>query len=135
MNPRLIAAIALALSAASALAITPADLQASLAAEVRRVDPTFREFSARRGEAFYRATHGGDWSCATCHTDNPAATGSHAVTKKTVQPLAPAANPERFTRADKIDKWFKRNCNDVLKRACTPQEKGDLVAWLLNVKR
>lgn len=135
MNIRIVAALTLALASAMAAAITPADLQTSLAAEARRSDPSFREFSAQRGAAFYRSTHGGDWSCSTCHTDNPAAAGSHAVTKKVVQPLAPAANPERFSDPAKIDKWFRRNCNDVLKRACTPQEKGDLVAWLLTVKR
>ncbi len=134
MKTRIIAALALVMASASAAAITPAELQSRLAVEARQADPAFREFSAQRGAAFYRSTHGGDWSCATCHTDNPAAAGSHAVTKKLVQPLAPAANPERFANPDKIEKWFKRNCNDVLKRACTPQEKGDFIAWLLTVK-
>ena len=36
-------------------------------------------------------------------------------------------------RAD-VEKWFKRNCNDVLKRACTAQEKGDFMAYVLSVK-
>lgn len=125
----LLAALAL-LASGSGHALTAAEYQAGLAA----ANPGLTPFSASRGGAFYRSAHGGDWSCATCHTDNPAASGNHAVTRKVVQPLAPAANPERFTSADKIEKWFKRNCNDVLKRACTPQEKGDLVAWLLTVK-
>jgi hypothetical protein len=56
------------------------------------------------------------------------------VTKKPIRPLAPAANAERFTNQDKIDKWFKRNCNDVVKRACTAQEKGDVLAYLMTVK-
>jgi hypothetical protein len=46
-------------------------------------------------------------------------------------PLAPAFNPERFTDTAKVDKWFRRNCNDVLKRECTPVEKADVLAWLL----
>mgnify|MGYP000380230261 CR=1 FL=1 len=50
-------------------------------------------------------------------------------------PLAPAAHAERFTRADKVDKWFKRNCNDVLGRACTAQEKGDVLAYLTSLKK
>jgi len=126
--------IVLTLCAASAQAGTPAEFQTTLATEARAANPAFREFSARRGEVFYRNTHGGDWSCASCHTDDPTATGQHVVTKKTIQPIAPAANAERFTRPDKIEKWFKRNCNDVLKRACTPQEKGDFLAYLLSVK-
>ncbi|MDP2792508.1 MAG: DUF1924 domain-containing protein [Sulfurisoma sp.] len=121
-------------AAASAHALTAAEYQAGLAAAAKAAEPAFAGFSAQRGEAFYRSTHGGDWSCATCHTDSPTQSGSHAVTRKAVKPLAPTANPERFTRADKIEKWFKRNCNDVLKRECTPREQGDFIAYLLSVK-
>jgi hypothetical protein len=127
-------ALLFAAAAGCAAAASPADYQNSLLAEARRSDAGFAGFSAARGERFYRASHGGDWTCATCHTNNPAATGSHTVTGKPVKPLAPAANPERFSDADKIEKWFKRNCNDVLKRPCTALEKGDLLAWLLTVK-
>jgi hypothetical protein len=134
MNNRLALAAALALLATgSARALTATEYQAGLA-PAAKAEPGFAGFSAQRGEAFYRSTHGGDWSCATCHTDNPAAGGSHAVTKKVIKPLAPAANPARFTDAAKIEKWFKRNCNDVLKRACTPREEGDFIAYLLSVK-
>lgn len=110
-----------------------AQIQAKLAAEARAADAAFQGFSAQRGEAFYRARHG-DWSCATCHTDQPASGGRHAVTQKAILPLAPLANPERFADPHKVEKWFKRNCNDVLNRACTAREKGDLIAWLLTVR-
>lgn len=30
--------------------------------------------------------------------------------------MAPAANPTAFTDSAKIDKWFRRNCKDVLQR-------------------
>ena len=53
---------------------------------------------------------------------------------ETIAPLAPTANAERFTRPDKVEKWFKRNCNEVLGRPCTAQEKGDLLAYLLTVR-
>ncbi len=62
------------------------------------------------------------------------APGKHAKTGKLIKALAPAANADRFTDAAKVEKWFKRNCNDVLDRACTPQEKGDVLAYLLTVK-
>jgi hypothetical protein len=52
------------------------------------------------------------------------------VTGKAIEPLAPAANPKRFTNPAKVEKWFRRNCNDVLDRACTTQERGDVLAWL-----
>jgi hypothetical protein len=55
------------------------------------------------------------------------------VTGKDIAPLAPAANPKRFTDPAKVEKWFRRNCNDVLHRACTPQEQGDIVAYVRSV--
>jgi hypothetical protein len=51
-----------------------------------------------------------------------------------IAPLAPAANPQRFTSLEKADKWFKRNCNDVLGRPCTSEEKGDVLAYLMSLK-
>jgi hypothetical protein len=49
-------------------------------------------------------------------------------------PRPPAPNPQRYTAAAKVEKWFRRNCHDVLQRECTPQEKGDFIAWLSQVK-
>lgn len=121
----------------STLAVTasPQDLLASYAQEVKAKNPSFQGFSAKRGEVFYKENHGQEWSCSSCHTENPANAGSHAVTKKVIQPLAPSVNAERFTDPAKVDKWFKRNCNDVLKRECTTQEKGDFITYLLTVKK
>jgi len=62
-------------------------------------------------------------SCASCHTENPATQGKHAKTGKVIQPLAPSANAERFSDPAKVEKWFKRNCNDVLGRICTRRKK------------
>ena len=91
-------------------------------------------FSVQRGERFFHSTHGNDWSCASCHTANPLAPGKHAKTGKPIEPLAPAANPKRFTDAAAVEKWFRRNCNDVLGRACTAQEKGDVTQYLMSLK-
>ncbi len=92
-------------------------------------------FSAARGESLFKATHGREWSCASCHTQNPAMAGIHAKTHKPIAPLAPAANAERFVRPDKVEKWFRRNCNDVLGRECTAREKGDVLAYLMSVRK
>jgi len=51
-----------------------------------------------------------------------------------VQPLAPAANGQRFTDPAKVEKWFRRNCNDVLGRECSAAEKADVLSWLLSLK-
>ena len=90
--------------------------------------------SAQRGELFFKSTHGNDWSCASCHTGNPLAAGKHVKTGKAIAPLAPAANPQRFTDAAAVEKWFRRNCNDVLGRACTAQEKSDVTQYLMSLK-
>lgn len=126
-------ALALTLLAAAsfaAAAATPAELQQRFEAEARAASGAFAGFSARRGEAFFKSAHGGDWSCASCHTQSPLAEGKHAKTGKRIAPLAPAANAERFTDARAVDKWFRRNCNDVLGRECTAQEKGDVLQYL-----
>ena len=113
----------------------PQDFLLTFAAQANMDNTVFAGFDASRGEQFFKSRHGGDWSCSVCHTDNPAATGKHAVTKKVIEPLAPSANPARFTNATKVEKWFKRNCKDVLKRECTAQEKGDVLAYLLSLGR
>lgn len=126
-------AAALVLGAVAARAERPADFEALFAADARRTDPAFAGFSAARGQAFFTSPHGGDWSCATCHGSDPTRAGEHVVTGKRIEPLAPSANPARFTRPASVAKWFQRNCNDVLKRACTAREKGDVLAWLMSV--
>ena len=73
-----------------------------------------------------------DRSCATCHGARPLSDGKHAVTGKVISPLAPVANASRFTDAAKTEKWFKRNCNDVLGRECTPLEKGDWLTFMIS---
>jgi hypothetical protein len=89
---------------------------------------------ASRGQQFFTTKHGKDWSCSSCHTATPTVEGKHASTGKPIGPLAPAFNVQRFTDAAKTEKWFRRNCNDVVGRECTAAEKADLLAWLLTLK-
>ncbi|MGN6317178.1 DUF1924 domain-containing protein [Trinickia sp.] len=88
-----------------------------------------------RGQQFFTTRHGRDWACATCHGASPTGDGRHAVTGKTIAPLAPAFNPERFVNTGKTEKWFRRNCTDVVGRECSASEKADLLAWLMTFKR
>lgn len=125
---------ALVLSNTLAQAETPQDFLTSYQTAAKAADVNFQGFSATRGEQFFKATHGNDWSCASCHTSNPASAGKHASTGKAIDPLAPSANPERFTSTRKVEKWFKRNCNDVLSRECSPLEKGDILTFLMAIK-
>lgn len=89
---------------------------------------------AERGRVFFTSRQGGEWSCASCHGNPPVAAGKHASTGKTIEPLAPAANAKVFTDTARVDKWLRRNCNDVLKRECTPAEKADVLAFLISLK-
>ncbi len=112
-----------------------ASLATHYAGLAKQESAAFAGFSAARGKAFFDSTHGHEWSCASCHTPNPLVAGRHARTDKEIAPMAPAANPQRFTNLDKSEKWFKRNCNDVVGRACTAGEKGDVLAYLVSLKR
>ena len=125
---------AMTLLGETAMAGTPADLQRRFADELRASGSSFDGFSPQRGEAFFNATHGNEWSCSSCHTANPLVPGRHARTGKAITPLAPAANPQRFTDVAIAEKWFRRNCNDVLGRSCTAQEKGDVLQYLMSLK-
>ena len=129
-------ATAAALAAVSdAHAETPADFLRTYEAAARQDNSGFTGFSAQRGEAFFKTTHGREWSCASCHTPNPTVGGKHAKTDNPIGPLAPTANAERFTRPDKVEKWFRRNCNDVVGRECTPAEKGDVLTYLMSLAK
>ena len=117
-----------------ALQGTPASLIARYA---QQAGVPVSALSPARGETLYRSEHpgrdGSPQSCAGCHTADPKQPGKTRVGKR-IEPLAPAANPQRFTDAAKVEKWFRRNCADVLQRECSAQEKGDFIAWLSQVK-
>ena len=34
-----------------------------------------------------------------------------------------------------VEKWFRVNCNFVIKRSCTAAEKANLLAWILSLQR
>lgn len=121
-------AFALALSTAHAGDTTPAQQLSQWSAAAGQPG------DASRGQRFFESRHGGEWSCATCHGAPPSANGKHASTGKTLAPLAPAFNAQAFTDTARINKWFKRNCGDVLSRECTPAEKADVMAYLLQVR-
>lgn len=90
--------------------------------------------SAENGKALFFATHSGGKpdtpSCTSCHKANPRQSGQ-VRTGKIIDPLAPAANPERFTNRKFVEKWFDRNCKSVVGRRCSAQEKADIIAWLI----
>ncbi len=73
-------------------------------------------------------------ACAACHTEDPKNAGKHIESKKPIKPLAPTANPERFTDVNKIEANFSKHCREVYSRDCTASEKGNFLTYLLSVK-
>ena len=71
-------------------------------------------------------------SCTTCHTADPSKQGK-TIVGKIIEPISPAVNKERFTDPKKVEKWFKRNCEWVLERECTPKEKGDFITYMMSL--
>jgi Domain of unknown function (DUF1924) len=112
-----------------AFAATPTELLATYTAQAGA------PAQASRGQQLFTIKHGKEWSCSTCHSAAPTVDGKHATTGKVIGPLAPAFNAERFTDLAKSDKWFRRNCNDVMGRECTAAEKADVLTWLLTYKK
>ncbi|MEP7295571.1 MAG: DUF1924 domain-containing protein [Burkholderiales bacterium] len=126
---RLTAALVCAAGVVStAHAATPAELLSGYSAQAAAAPQPVR------GQQFFTQLHGREWSCSSCHGAVPNQAGKHAATGKPIGALAPAFNPERFTDSAKTEKWFRRNCNDVVGRECTAAEKADVLSWLMTLK-
>ena len=108
----------------------------SLKQEVLKENPSFTGFDAKRGEEIFTSKHigkkGKEISCTTCHTSNLSNSGENTFTGKTIEPLSPKANPKRCTDIKEIEKWMKRNFNDVYNREGTALEKGDVTTYIIN---
>ena len=94
-------------------------------------------FSAARGQALHTQSFSGGKpdtpSCTTCHGKDPRSAG-RALTGKTIEPVAVSVTPTRYTDPAKVEKWFKRNCKEVVGRACTPAEKADFIQFVIGAR-
>lgn len=129
-------ALILLLASLAGHAETPQQIGQIYASEAAAQQAGFTP-SAKRGAAFFRQRFAHNEkmpACTSCHTDSPLNAGQHAVTGKSIRPLAVAANGERFSDPAKVEKWFGRNCKEVVGRACTPGEKADFVAYMSEVR-
>lgn len=133
MNAKKCCITLLLIAGASAVhAETPASLAAVYSAEAARAAPGFVP-SAERGQAFFKRKWDASQnmpSCSSCHSEQPGAEGLHVVTSKRIAPLSPAANPERFASTKKVEKWFRRNCQEVVGRECSAAEKADFIQFV-----
>ena len=110
-------------------------LLAAQAAAAKAADPAFSGFSAARGEKLQVTKFTGGKaetpSCTSCHGDSPRRAG-RTPAGKSIDALAVSVSPTRYTDAAKVEKWFKRNCHEVLGRECTPLEKGDWLSAMIS---
>lgn len=112
-------------------------LMETFLAGAQKQDAGLKGFSADEGKKLFNlkrmhSVKKEERSCTTCHTSNPANPGKTQV-GKVIEPMAASVNKERFTDPKKVEKWFKRNCEWVLERECTPKEKGDFITYMLSL--
>ena len=110
------------------------DLLAQYATAAKAATPAFSGFSAARGKTLHTQKFTGGKpdtpACTACHGKDPRGAG-RTLTGKAIEAVAVSVTPTRYTDPAKVEKWFKRNCNEVLGRECTPQEKGDWLSYML----
>lgn len=126
--------LGLLLPARAEAAETPQSILQSYQRQAQAEQPGFKGFDPARGQALFlrEAPGASPTSCAGCHGVDPRRPG-RSPAGRNIEPLAPSAQPGRFTDAAKADKWFKRNCKQLLKRDCAAAERGDVLAWLLTL--
>jgi hypothetical protein len=143
----------------AARAESPEALLGRYHAQAQDEVPGFRGFSVEQGRDFYFRKYPmpvlGEVGCVSCHLEDPRRSvlrhrtkipcrSCHVIDdaehpdplhakKREIEPFAPVANPRRFSDPDLVEKWFRLNCNYLLKRPCTAEEKGNLLAWLLSL--
>jgi len=109
------------------------EVLARYSAEAARTSPGFTP-SAARGQALFQHNWTASASlprCTTCHGDDSRRPGRHAITGKTIQAMQPAVEPARLSDLAKTEKWFRRNCREVVGRECSAGEKADVVTYLM----
>ena len=131
--PALLACAVILLSGTSQAGVRE-DQLALYASAAKAADPGFAGFSAERGKTLHTQNFAGGKpdtpACTSCHGKDPRGTG-RAPSGKTIEAMATSVTPTRYTDPAKVEKWFKRNCTEVLGRLCTPQEKGDWLKFML----
>ncbi len=131
-NALLLSALAAVCLGAAPATAEPATLDA-YARQAQAEDPSFGGFSAQRGETLFRARFASGKAetpaCVTCHGDDPRMAGRTRA-GKAIEPMALSVSPNRYGDIAKTEKWFRRNCDSVLGRACTAREKGDFIAFM-----
>jgi hypothetical protein len=132
MKPLIISLLVLNFSFAD----TANDYLNSLKNEIKKENPSFKDFDINEGEKIFTSKHigkkGKEISCTTCHSDNLQKSGENVFTGKIIEPLSQKVNKNRFTDIATIEKWLKRNFNDVYNREGSLVEKGNVMTYILS---
>ena len=111
------------------------DILGQYATAAKAASPAFSGFSAKRGETLHLSNFTSGKpdtpSCTTCHGDSPRSVG-RTPAGKSIEAVAVSVSPARYTDPAKVEKWFRRNCTEVLGRECTPLEKGDWLTYVIS---
>ena len=112
------------------------DYLSSLKQEVLQENPKFTSFDTKRGEEIFTSKHigkkGKEIACTSCHGIDLNKSSENFFTGKVTEPLSPKANSKRFTDVNEIEKWMKRNFNDVYDREGKKKKKGDVTTYIIN---
>lgn len=108
----------------------------TLKIEAKQENPTFVDFDKDRGEKIFTTQMfnqkaNTQISCVTCHKDLKSE-GNNIFTNKTITPLSPSVNKDRFIDLKETKKWLKRNFNDVYGKEGTAMQKGDVLYYILS---
>lgn len=136
MRTILFTSLLTALTGSTIAAAAPRDdILGQYATAAKAASPAFSGFSAKRGETLHISKFTGGKpatpSCTTCHGDSPRSVG-RTPAGKSIEPVAVSVSPARYTDPAKVEKWFRRNCTEVLGRECTPLEKGDWLTYVIS---
>jgi hypothetical protein len=131
--PALLVGATILLSGASQAGVRE-DQLSQYASAAKAQTPGFSGFSAERGKTLHTQNFTGGKpdtpACTSCHGKDTRSAG-RAPSGKAIDAMALSISPTRYTDPAKVEKWFKRNCTEVLGRVCTEQEKGDWLTFML----
>lgn len=112
------------------------DMLSQYASAAKAANPAFGGFSAQRGQTLHSQTFTtgkpASPSCTSCHGTNPRTAGKNA-TGKVIDAMAVSVTPTRYMDPAKVEKWFKRNCTEVMGRECSAVEKGDWLTYVMSL--
>lgn len=138
MNSMTVSLTTLALVLSTAVHATPSqELLAGYATAAKSATPGFAGFSAARGKTLhtqaFAAGKADTPACTTCHGSDTRGAG-RSPTGKLIEPMAVSVSPARYSDPAKVEKWFTRNCKEVVGRECSAGEKADFIAFLAEVR-